>query len=71
MAYNTKAITFPITMQTTKCWHCQAKHDRFNAGFTNTNGVTAGATVYQVNDSDTTAFNNPFVIWEVKGYIAA
>ena len=67
-AYNTKAITFPIAMQTTKCWHCQAKHDRFNAGFTNTDGVTTGATVYQVNDSSVSAFNNPFVIWEVKGY---
>ena len=67
--YSTKSITFPIAMQTTKCWHCQAKHDRFNAGFTNTDGVTTGATVYQVNDSSA-AFNNPFVIWEVKGYIA-
>ena len=67
-AYNTKSITFPIAMQTTKCWNCQAKHDRFNVGFTNTNGVTTGANVYQVNDSSMTSFNNPFVIWEVKGY---
>ena len=67
-AYNTKSITFPIAMQTTKCWNCQAKHDRFNAGFTNTGGVTTGANVYQVNDSPVTSFNNPFVIWEVKGY---
>ena len=67
-AYNTKSITFPIAMQTTKCWNCQAKHDRFNVGFTNTGGVTTGANVYQVNDSSMTSFNNPFVIWEVKGY---
>ena len=67
-AYNTKSITFPIAMQTTKCWNCQAKHDRFNAGFTSTDGVTTGANVYQVNDSSVTSFNNPFVIWEIKGY---
>ena len=66
--YNTKSITFPIAMQTTKCWNCQAKHDRFNAGFTNTDGVTTGANVYQVNDSSVNSFYNPFVIWEVKGY---
>lgn len=66
--YNTKSITFPIAMQATKCWNCQAKHDRFNVGFTNTDGVTTGANVYQVNDSSMTSFNNPFVIWEVKGY---
>ena len=66
--YATINITFPITLQTSRIWKCQAKHDRFNAGFANTE-VTSGATVYQVNDS-TASFANPFVIWEVKGFAA-
>lgn len=66
--YATTNITFPITLQTSRTWKCQAKHDRFNAGFTNTE-VTSGATVYQVNDSGS-SFANPFVIWEVKGFAA-
>ena len=63
--YGTTNITFPIPLQETCAWKCQAKHDRFNAGFEN-NTVTTGAKVYQVNDS-TASFANPFVIWEVKG----
>lgn len=67
-AYNTANITFPIALQQTRVWKCQAKHDRFNAGFSN-DTVTTGAQVYQVNDSGA-SFTNPFVIWEVKGMAA-
>ena len=67
--YSSTNITFPIALQATRAWHCQAKHDRFNAGFAN-DTVTTGASVYQVNDSSA-SFANPFVIWEVKGYAAA
>lgn len=66
--YSTKGITFPIPLKATRLWKCQAKHDRFNAGFSN-DTVTTGATVYQVNDSSG-SFANPFVIWEVKGMAA-
>jgi hypothetical protein len=66
--YSTTNITFPIALQQTRLWKCQAKHDRFNAGFAN-DSVTTGAQVYQVNDSGS-SFANPFVIWEVKGMAA-
>lgn len=66
--YSTTTITFPIELQGTRTWKCQARHDRFNAGFENST-VTTGAKVYQVNDA-TASFANPFVIWEVKGMAA-
>jgi hypothetical protein len=67
--YSTTNITFPIALQPTRLWKCQAKHDRFNAGFAN-DTVTTGAQVYQVNDSTGSSYTNPFVSWEVKGMAA-
>lgn len=67
--YNTATLTFikPFT----KCitYNVQAKHDRFNAGFsTEVNGqALSQVEVYQVNDS-TGSFVNPFVIWTACGY---
>lgn len=66
--YSTKNITFPIAMQNTRNWVCQAKYDRFNAGFSNSE-VSTGAQVYQVNDSSASCAN-PFVIWRVSGLVA-
>ena len=65
--YSTATLTFPVPF--TKCYHwlCQAKHDRFNAGFSASDNITSSVSVYQVNDSGT-AFVNPFVIWYAVGY---
>lgn len=69
--YNNTTVTFPVPMSCVSGWQCQAKHDRFNTGFgTDLKGAAASsANIYQVNDS-TTAFANPYVVWEVKGIAA-
>ena len=67
--YNKSTVTFPIALQPTRTYFCQAKHDRFNAGFDNNDPVTTSAGVYQVNDSGA-SFANPFVIWMVCGMAA-
>lgn len=67
--YSTKDVVFLIPMSYVCNWNTQAKHDRFNTGFaTDLMGQAAdGGTLYQVNDSSSTAFSNPYVVWEVKG----
>lgn len=66
--YDTKDISIPVPMKHCTNWHCQAKHDRFNAGIRQDN-ITTTAHIYQVNDSANT-FVNAFVIWEISGYAA-
>lgn len=66
--YDAKDISIPVPMKHCTNWHCQAKHDRFNAGIGQDN-ITTTAHIYQVNDS-TSTFVNAFVIWEINGYAA-
>lgn len=66
--YDAKDISIPVPMKHCTNWHCQAKHDRFNAGIGQDN-ITTTAHIYQVNDSENT-FVNAFVIWEISGYAA-
>ena len=69
--YNNTTLTFIKPFSKLMSWHCQARHDRFNAGFNaNVGGAVSSVDVYQVNDSSNTSFSNAFVIWEAKGYIA-
>lgn len=69
--YSTANVVFPIALSCVCCWHVQAKHDRFNAGFsTDLRGNAAtGSEIYQVNDASS-SFANPYVVWEVKGMSA-
>ena len=70
--YSTKNIQLPVAMSCVCNWKCQAKHDRFNAGFS-TNMIGAAAStveIYQVNDSSSSSFANPYVVWEIKGMVA-
>ena len=68
--YNNTTLTFIKPFSKLMSWHCQARHDRFNAGFNaNVGGAVSSVDVYQVNDA-TGSFSNAFVLWEAKGYIA-
>jgi len=69
--YSQATVDFPIAMSCVCNWNCQAKHDRFNAGFlTDLKGAAASSAIaYQVNDS-TSSFANPYVVWEIKGIAA-
>lgn len=68
--YNNTTLTFIKPFSKLMSWHCQAQHDRFNAGFhADVGGAVSSVNVYQVNDS-TGSFWNAFVLWEAKGYIA-
>ena len=67
--YSTATLTFPVPFSALMSWNVQAKHDRFNAGFVfDTFGSANTVTVYQVNDSNSNAFINPFVIWIARGF---
>lgn len=69
--YNNTTLTFIKPFSKLMSWHCQARHDRFNAGFNaNVGGAVSSVDVYQVNDSSNSSFSNAFVLWEAKGYIA-
>ena len=67
--YSTAVLTFPKSFTKFISYKCQAKHDRFNAGFTVTLSAQAlsSVTVYQVNDSSA-SYVNPYVVWEACGY---
>lgn len=69
--YNTATINFPVALSCVCNWNCQAKHDRFNAGFaTDLKGAAASSgSAYQVNDSSS-SFTNPYIVWEVRGMAA-
>lgn len=70
-AYTTATVNFPLALSIVCGWNCQAKHDRFNAGFaTDLRGAAASSgSLYQVNDSSG-SFSNPYVYWEVRGMAA-
>jgi hypothetical protein len=69
--YSTATLTFMKPFSKLMSWHCQARHDRFNAGFnlTTVGDAASSVAVYQVNDSGAT-FTNEFVLWQASGYIA-
>lgn len=69
--YNTASLTFLKPFTKLCSYYCQAKHDRFNAGFaSDVIGQSASSVeVYQVNDSSS-SFANPYVVWKAEGYIS-
>lgn len=69
--YNHTTLKFIKPFSNLMSWYCQAKHDRFNAGFAfdNVGSAASSVDIYQVNDS-TGSFSNPFVIWYACGYKA-
>ncbi len=67
--YSTKILTFLVPFVSCKTYYTNAKHDRFNSGFTySIQDIRGSVEVYQVNDSGT-AFINPYVVWGAAGYI--
>lgn len=68
--YSTASLSLLKPLSSLISWNCQAKHDRFNAGFVfdNVGGACSSVSVYQVNDSGS-SFSNPFVIWQAFGYV--
>ena len=70
-AYSNKWLNFllPFIRGGCKTYYTNAKHDRFNSGFSsNISDIVGGTDIYQVNDSGGN-FSNPYVEWGVGGYI--
>jgi hypothetical protein len=66
--YNSAKLTLMKPFSKLISGHCQAQHDRFNAGFyADIGGFVSSIEVYQVNDSGGT-FANQYVLWQVSGY---